>query len=48
MAFILLLCISTICYAICKKKEFIKDLVDLTTGKEEGKEILKINAQPLK
>ena len=48
MALILLLCISTICYAICKKKEFIKDLVNLTTGNEEGKEKLKINAQRLK
>jgi len=31
-----LLCMWTICYAICKKEEFIKDLVDLTTGNEEG------------
>ncbi|XP_067045206.1 uncharacterized protein [Acropora muricata] len=38
MAFILLLCISTICYAIFRKKEFIKDLVDLTKGNEEGGE----------
>ena len=31
-----LLCMWTICYAICKKEEFIKNLVDLTTGNEEG------------
>lgn len=48
MALILLLCIWAICYAICKKEEFIKDLVNLTTENEEGKEKLKIHAQPLK
>ena len=48
MALILLLCIWTICDAICKKEEFIKDLVDLTTGNKEGKQKLEINAQPLK
>lgn len=31
-----LLCMWTICHAICKKEEFIKNLVDLTTGNEEG------------
>ena len=48
MALILFLCIWTICYVICKKEEFIRDLVDLTTGNDEGKEKLEINAQPLK
>ena len=48
MALILLLCIWTICDAICKKEQFIKDLVDLTTVNEEGKQKLEINAQPLK
>ena len=48
MALILLSCIWTICSAICKKEEFIKDLVDLTTGNEEGREKLEINGQPLK
>ncbi|XP_015761088.1 PREDICTED: uncharacterized protein LOC107340256 [Acropora digitifera] len=32
MALSLLLCMWTICHATCKKEEFIKDLVDLTTG----------------
>ncbi|XP_044180798.1 uncharacterized protein LOC114951539 [Acropora millepora] len=38
MALILLLCIWAICYAICKKEEFIKDLVDFAKGNEEGRE----------
>lgn len=32
MALSLLLCMWTICHATCIKEEFIKDLVDLTTG----------------
>lgn len=31
-----LLCMWTICYAVCKKEEFIKNPVDLTTGNEKG------------
>lgn len=46
MALIFLLCIWTIYYATCRKEEFIKDLLDLTTGNEEGTEKLEINAQP--
>ena len=34
MALIFLLCIWKILYAICKEEEFIKDLLDLTTGNE--------------
>ena len=48
MALILLSCIWTIRSTICKKEEFIKDLVDLTTGNEEGREKLEINGQQMK
>ena len=45
---LLVLCVLTICDAIYNKEEFIKDLVNSTTGNEEGKEMLEINVQPLK
>ena len=48
MVFLLVLCVWTIYDAIRNKEEFIKDLVNLTTGNEEGKERLEINVQPLK
>ena len=48
MVLLLVLCMWTICDAICNEEEFIKDLVNSTTGNEEGKERLEINVQPLK
>ena len=48
MSTILLFCVLTICDAICNKEAFIKDLVNSSTGKEEGSERLEINVQPLK
>ena len=36
MSTILLFCMLTICDAICNKEAFIKDLVNSSTGKEEG------------
>ena len=39
MTTILLFCMLTICDAICRKEAFIKDLVNSSTSKEEGKDI---------
>ena len=47
MAFILLLCIATVCQAVCNKEKFIKELLVLsTTAYRAGKENL--NSQSLK